>query len=131
MTEERSHGNEDNPEADDPSGNGSDAEVPPIIRPDLLRRLNEFQNLQRHIAGLDFSALEAAQRALATVDLSHIAAVQEAAARNIALSLDFSAIEAAAKAALLNSAGIAAAAGAQQWAQTIASAVDFSALKRA
>jgi hypothetical protein len=103
--------------------------------PDVVRNVEAFRSLQRHIAGLDLSAVRAAQRAvesaLSSVNIAAIVAAQDTIARYIAQSLDFSGLQAAGK-ALAAAANLTAAPEAQQrWAQTIAASIDLSALRRA
>jgi hypothetical protein len=102
--------------------------------PDVVRNVEAFRSLQRHIAGLDLSAVRAAQRAIesafSSVNIAAIVAAQDTIVRNIARSIDFSGLQAAGK-ALAATADLTAATETQRWAQTIAASIDLSALRRA
>jgi hypothetical protein len=105
------------------------------IDPDVARNVEAFRFLQRHIAGIDFSAILAARRAieasLASVNIPAILAAQESISRNIAQSIDFSRLQQAANQALAATKLPALAELQQRWARTLASSIDLSALQRA
>jgi hypothetical protein len=103
--------------------------------PDVVRYVEVFRSLQRHIAGLDLSAVRAAQRAaesaISSVNIAAIVAAQDTIARNIARSLDFSGLQAAGEAFAAAAVVTAASEAQQRLAQSIAASIDVSALRRA
>ncbi|HUV57759.1 MAG TPA: hypothetical protein VMV96_03015 [Acidimicrobiales bacterium] len=94
--------------------------------------LDAFAAIQRNLAFIDFSAVQAAQRSFEhTGVLKKITEAQEAIAKDFARSINFSGIAATHKAIV--DAGLAAQAmGSQkQWADSLAKSLDFAALNRA
>lgn len=80
-----------NGEETTPGGEGN-AEASPAFG-GLASSLDAFASIQRMLASIDFSAVEAAQRAIEGNDTSKmIAEAQEAIAKNFASSIDFSRI---------------------------------------
>ena len=104
--------------------------------PDPFRDLRAFSDLQRQLATSNFSALTAAQRALdeqsATASkIAGVLATGNAVAKNFARSIDFKRLAASQKA--LSNEGVlrAAKAGQTQWAESLAKAIDVTALNKA
>jgi hypothetical protein len=124
----------DDPDEENKEG-ASDQEEPaesgPVFR-GSLPSLDAFAAIQRSLASIDFSAIEAAQRAIEqTGAFAKIIEAQEAIAKNFARSIDFSGIAATHKA--IADAGVAAQAmtAQHQWAESLAKSLDFAALNRA
>ena len=92
-----------------------------------LHELSAFASLQRSLAAIDFSAIQAAQRALGGSGLAQLAETQQAIARSFANSVDFSAIADVQQQILAQSLsppeGLL-----PQWAETLSSSIDFSAV---
>ncbi|HUW32904.1 MAG TPA: hypothetical protein VM223_14955, partial [Planctomycetota bacterium] len=125
------------PEAQNKLGNsdqGEPAERGSVFRA-LIPSLDAFAAIQRSLASIDFSAVQAVQAARRSFEhtgaLKKIIEAQEAIAKDFARSIDFSGIAATHKAIV--DAGLAAqAVGAQkQWADSLAKSLDFAALNRA
>jgi hypothetical protein len=113
------------------SDRGEPAESGSVFRASIPS-LDAFAAIQRSLASIDFSAVQAAQRAFEhTGALKKIIEAQEAIAKDFARSIDFSGIAATHKAIV--DAGLAMqAVGAQkQWADSLAKSLDFAALNRA
>lgn len=107
------------------------AERGPVFR-GSIPSLDAFATIQRSLVSIDFSAVQAAQRAFGQGGaFKKIIEAQEEIATNFARSIDFSAIATTHKA--IADAGVAAQAMAaqKQWAESLAESVDFSALNRA
>lgn len=98
---------------------------------DQFRSLDAFSIVQRQLAAIDFTALTAAQRAIeraTAFKIPDILVAQDAVAKHFAQSIDFSRIASTSK-ALIDMKALSATATAQtQWADSLAKAVDFSAL---
>lgn len=110
---------------------GEPAERGPVVRRSVPS-LEAFAAIQRTLASIDFSAIQAAQRAIEQVGaVKKIVDAHEAIANSFAGSIDFSGIAATHRAIV--DAGIAAPAMAaqKQWAESLARSIDFSALDRA
>jgi predicted DNA binding CopG/RHH family protein len=99
-----------------------------------IRGLEVFSDLQRQLAATDFTALTAAQHAIAQATafkIPEILAAQDAVAKHFAQTIDFSRLASTHK-ALIDVGALSGAATAQtQWATSLARAVDFSALYQA
>ncbi len=94
--------------------------------------LEAFAAAQRSLASFDFSAIQAAQRALERADsFKTIIETQEAIAKNFARSIDFSSIAVTHKAIVDVGVTAQAMAAQAQWADSLAKSIDFSALNRA
>jgi hypothetical protein len=94
--------------------------------------LEAFASIQRILASIDFSAVQAAQRAIeGKGTFKRIAEAQEAIAENFGRSLDFSRIAATLTAITDAGAAAQAMAAQKQWAEALAKSIDFSALNRA
>lgn len=124
-------GDPDEENEDGASDQEEPAESGPVFR-GSVPSLDAFAAIQRTLASIDFSAIQAAQRAFEQAGaFPKIIEAQEAIARNFARSIDFSGIAATHKAIV--DAGVAAQATAaqKQWAESLAKSIDFSALNRA
>lgn len=126
---------DDDPEGpDEPEDEGKD-EAPsagPLADSAAMPSLDAFASIQRSLAGVDFAAIRAAQRAVEQSGaFKQILEAQNAIAKNFARSIDFSGIAATLKG--ITDAGAAAQAmtAQRQWAETLSRSIDFSALNRA
>jgi hypothetical protein len=116
----------------------SDADAAPADdtphAPEPMRGLEAFSALQRQLAAIDFTALTAAQHAIAQATafkIPQIFAAQDAVAKHFAQTIDFSRLASTHK-ALIDAGALNAAMTAQtQWAASLAKSVDFSALNQA
>jgi hypothetical protein len=94
--------------------------------------LDAFAAIQRSLASIDFSAIQAAQRAVEQAGVfKKVIEVQEAIAGNFARSIDFSGIAATHKAIVDAGVATQAMAAQKQWAESLAKSIDLSALHRA
>jgi hypothetical protein len=110
---------------------GEPAERGPVFRTSSPS-LDAFAAIQRSLASIDFSAVQAAQRAFEQADaFKKIIETQEAIAKNFAGSIDFSGIASTHKAIVDAGAAVPATVAQQKWAESLAKSVDFSALNRA
>lgn len=111
----------------EPSDDVDDAAAP-------LRGLEGFSILQRQLAGINFTAFDALQRAIPQfpqLPVPQLFAVQDAITKHFAQTIQFSRL-AAMPETLVEASGLAAVSAIYtQWAESLASAVDFSALTRA
>ena len=122
----------DEPDADDePGDDDASSSGDASRRRDPLRGLDAFSAIQRQLAAIDFAALTGAQRAIEQATAFRIPAIlaaQDAIAKNFAQSIDWTALAASHK-ALIDTGALSAAVGVQtKWAESLAKAVDFSAL---
>lgn len=118
-------GEEDSPEESAPVERG------PAIR-GSVPSLDAFASIQRHLASIDFSGIQAAQRAIEQLGtFKRIAEAQDAIAKNFARSLDFSRIAATYKSIIDAGTTAQAFAAQKEWAETLAKSIDFPALNRA
>jgi hypothetical protein len=91
--------------------------------------LDAFASIQRSLAGIDFSAIRAAQRAIEQSGaFKQILDAQNTIAKNFARSIDFTGIAAALKEITEAGATAQATVAQTQWAETLARSIDFSAL---
>lgn len=124
------------PDDDGPNddADGSD-EFAGHVSPDILRNLSAFSALQRHVAGIDLSAIRSIQRTFersaALTELPKFAAAQSAVVENIRRSIDLTGIQAVLDqiASAVGTAGVASVQ--RQWAEVIAKAIDLPSLKAA
>lgn len=101
-------------------------------RGDANPSLNLFASVQRMLASIDSSAIQAAQRAIEGADtFKKIVEAQDAIATNFVRSLDFSRIAATHKAIADTGTTAQAIEAQKQWAAALAESIDFSALERA
>lgn len=97
-----------------------------------VRSLDAFASIQRLLASIDFSAVQAAQRVIGqTETIRKVVEAQDVIAENFARSLDFSRIAATHKALVDTGATAQAMAAQKRWADSLAKSIDFSALNRA
>lgn len=121
---------------DEESEHGTSDQGEPAERGPVLRRpvpsLDAFAAIQRSLASIDFSAIQAAQRTFEQAGaFKRIIEAQEAIAKNFARSIDFSRIAATHKAIVDTGVATQAMVAQKQWAEALANSVDFSALNRA
>ncbi|MGE0881343.1 MAG: hypothetical protein AB7L13_24420 [Acidimicrobiia bacterium] len=129
----------DNPEAldepEDEDGGGREDERPETVaRVDssVTSSLDAFASIQRSLAGVDFSAIRAAQRAVEQSGaLRKFLEAQSAVVENFARSIDFTGIATALKGIADTGAAAQAMAAQRQWAEALAQSIDFSALNSA
>lgn len=102
------------------------------LRGAVTPSLEAFASIQRSLAGIDFSAVRAAQRAIEqSGPFKQIVEAQNAIAKNFARSIDFTGIAAALKGITEGGVAVQAMAAQRQWAETLAKSIDFSALNSA
>lgn len=123
-------GGPDEENEEEPLDQAEPTEHGPVYR-GSVPSLEAFAAIQRNLASIDFSAIRAAQRALERGGVfQKIVEAQEEIAKNFARSIDFSGIAATHK-AIVDFGGAQAVAAQKQWAESLATSVDFSALNRA
>lgn len=94
--------------------------------------LDAFAAIQRRLAALDFSAIQAAQHVFEQPGaFKKVIEAQDAITKNFARSIDFSGIAATHRAIADIGFSTQAVAAQKQWAESLAKSVDFSALNRA
>jgi hypothetical protein len=123
------------PREEEPSeGDDTSPSSPGSRASDPFRGLDAFSAIQRELAAVDFTALTAAQRAIeqaTAFKIPEILAAQDAVAKHFAGSIDFSRL-ASTHNALINAGALSAATAARtKWADSLAKAVDFTALRDA
>jgi hypothetical protein len=130
-------GEQDDHGEQDDDGEQDDHGAEPVrwspIDPSTFQALAAFRDAQRYLAGLDFTAIRAAQQYVASlpkIDVSGILAAQRTISESVARSIDFARI-AQANESILKSAQISANhLGLQKaWAESLAQAIDFSAFE--
>ncbi|MDP9419521.1 MAG: hypothetical protein M3P53_05135 [Actinomycetota bacterium] len=124
-------GDRDEENEEETSDQGEPAERGPVFR-GSVPSLDAFAAIQRSLASIDFSAIQAAQRAFEQAGaFKKVIEAQEAIAKNFARSIDFSGIAAAHQEIVDAGVPAQAMAAQKQWAESLAKSVDFSALNRA
>lgn len=98
----------------------------------IVPSLDAFAAIQRSLASIDFSAIQAAQRAIEQASgLQKMIEAQNAIAGNFARTIDFSHLAQTYKALTDAGAAVQAVTAQQKWAESLAKSVDFSALNSA
>lgn len=120
----------------DADSNADDRDEPRLhVSPDVLRNLSTFSALQRHVAGLDLSAIRSIQRTFeqsaAFAELPKFAAAHNAVVENVRRSIDMSSIQAVLDQMASAVDAVAIARVQQQWADVVANAIDLPSLKAA
>ncbi len=124
-------GDPDKQDEEGTSDQGEPVESDSVFR-SSVPSLDAFASIQRSLASIDFSAIQAAQRALEQAGaFKKIIEAQETIAKNFARSIDFSGIAATHKAIVDAMLAAQAVAAQKQWAESLAKSLDFSALDRA